>query len=148
MTVTASKVSTKIEAPPKKVWAALTDKDKLRSFFFGSEIDSTWKVGAPITFRGEFNGHKYADKGVIRTVEPEKKLSFTHWSNLSKLPDRPENYHIVTFDLAPAGKGTDVTLTQENQNDSEPRTPEGTAELNKNWSMLLAGLKKTVEGGR
>ena len=145
MTVQASQVSATVNAPPKKVWDALTNKEKLRSFFFGSEIDSTWKVGSSITFRGEFNGHKYQDKGVIRTAEPGKKLSFTHWSSLSKLPDRPENYHIVTFDLAPAGKGTEVTLTQENQNDSEPRTPKVTEELKKNWSMLLAGLKKTVE---
>lgn len=145
MTVQASQVSAKVNAPPKKVWDALTNKEKLRSFFFGSEIDSTWKVGSPITFRGEFNGHKYEDKGVIKTVQPGKKLSFTHWSSLSTMPDKPENYHIVTFDLAPAGKGTEVTLTQENQNESEPRTPKVTEELKKNWSMLLAGLKKTVE---
>lgn len=145
MTVQASKVSTTVNAPPKKVWDALTNKEKLRSFFFGSEIDSTWKVGSPITFRGEFNGHKYEDKGVIKTVQPGKKLSFTHWSSLSTMPDKPENYHIVTFDLVPAGKGTEVTLTQENQNESEPRTPKVTEELKKNWSMLLAGLKKTVE---
>ena len=146
MTVEAARVETTINVPPKKVWDALTNKDKLRSFFFGSEIDSTWKVGAPITFRGEFNGHRYEDKGVIKTVQPEKKLSFTHWSSLSKMPDKPENYHIVTFDLAPAGKGTEVTLTQENQNESEPRTPKVTEELKKNWSMLLDGLKKAVEG--
>lgn len=145
MTVQASQVSTTVNAPPKKVWDALTDKEKLRSFFFGSEIDSTWKVGSPITFRGEFNGHRYEDKGVIKTAQPEKKLSFTHWSSLSKMPDKPENYHIVTFDLAPAGKGTEVTLTQENQNESEPRTPKVTEELKKNWSMLLSGLKKVVE---
>jgi len=146
MTVEAARVETTINVPPKKVWDALTNKEKLRSFFFGSEIDSTWKVGAPITFRGEFNGHRYEDKGVIKTVQPEKKLSFTHWSSLSKMPDKPENYHIVTFDLAPAGNGTEVTLTQENQNESEPRTPKVTAELKKNWSMLLDGLKKAVEG--
>ena len=145
MTVEAARVETTINVPPKKVWDALTNKEKLRSFFFGSEIDSTWKVGAPITFRGEFNGHRYEDKGVIKTVQPEKKLSFTHWSSLSTMPDKPENYHIVTFDLAPAGKGTEVTLTQENQNESEPRTPKVTEELKKNWSMLLDGLKKVVE---
>ena len=145
MTVRASRVSTTVNAPPKKVWDALTNKEKLRGFFFGSEIDSTWKVGSPITFRGEFNGHRYEDKGVIKAAQPEKKLSFTHWSSLSTMPDKPENYHIVTFDLAPAGKGTQVTLTQENQNESEPRTPKVTEELKKNWSMLLAGLKKVVE---
>ena len=138
-------VTTTINAPASKVWDALTKPDQIKQYLFGTDVTTDWKVGSPITFRGEFNGHKYEDKGVIKTVQPEKKLSFTHWSSLSKMPDKPENYHIVTFDLVPAGKGTEVTLTQENQNESEPRTPKVTEELKKNWSMLLAGLKKTVE---
>ena len=145
MTVEAARVETRIDAPPDKVWAALTNKEKLRTFFFGSEIETDWRVGSPIFFRGDWKGKRYEDKGVIKTFDREKKLSFTHWSALSNVPDKPENYHIVTFDLRPAGKGTEVALTQENQNESEPRTPKVTEELKKNWSMLLDGLKKVVE---
>jgi uncharacterized protein YndB with AHSA1/START domain len=145
MTVEAARVETRIDAPPDKVWAALTDKEKLRQFFFGSDIETDWRVGSPIFFRGDWKGQKYEDKGVIRTVDRAKKLSFTHFSALSNIPDRPENYHIVTFDLRPAGGGTEVVLIQENQNESEPRTPQVKEELKKNWSMLLDGLKKVVE---
>ena len=145
MTVEAARVATRINAPPNKVWAALTDREKLRSFFFGSDIETDWRVGSPILFRGDWKGKKYEDKGVIKTFDREKKLSFTHWSALSNVPDKPENYHIVTFELRPAGKETEVELIQENQNESEPRTPKVTKELKKNWSMLLDGLKKTVE---
>jgi hypothetical protein len=38
-------------------------------------------------------------------------------------------------------------LTQTNQNDAEPLTPENRQEYTKNWTMVLEGLKKTVEGG-
>jgi len=145
MTVEAARVATRIDAPPDKVWAALTDKEKLRRFFFGSDIETDWRVGSPIFFRGDWKGKKYEDKGVIRTADREKKLSFTHWSALSNVPDRPENYHIVTFALRPAGKATEVELIQENQNESESNTPQTREELKKNWSMLLDGLKKVVE---
>ena len=145
MTVEAARVATRINASPDKVWAALTNKEKLRRFFFGSDIETDWRVGSPIFFRGDWKGKKYEDKGVIKTFDREKKLSFTHWSALSNVPDEPENYHIVTFDLSPTGKGTEVSLTQENQNESESRTPQAKEELKKNWSMLLDGLKKVVE---
>ena len=56
MTVEAARVETRIDAPPDKVWAALTDKEKLRSFFFGSDIETDWRVGSPIFFRGDWKG--------------------------------------------------------------------------------------------
>ena len=76
---------------------------------------------------------------------PKGPVAHLDWSALSNVPDEPENYHIVTFDLSPTGKGTEVSLTQENQNESESRTPQAKEELKKNWSMLLDGLKKVVE---
>src|SRR5206468_8903807 len=141
MTVEAARVATRINASPDKVWAALTNKEKLRRFFFGSDIETDWRVGSPIFFRGDWKGKKYEDKGVIKTFDREKKLSFTHWSALSNVPYEPENYHIVTFDLSPTGKGTEVSLTQENQNESGSRARQGKEGLKKNWSMWLEGLQ-------
>ena len=148
MSVQASRVTTTIDAPPSEVWAALTDKGKMKVFFFGSDIDTNWQVGSPIRFRGDCKGTKYEDKGVIKAFEPGKRLTFTHWSPLTKVPDTPEHYHTVTFELSPKGKQTEVALTQENENDSELRTQQAREELKKNWSMLLAGLKKVVEEQR
>ena len=146
MPVEASRVSTKINAPPSKVWQALTDKKNLKAMWFGADVETNWRIGTPIFWRGDWKGTKFEDKGVIKTFAPDKKLSFTHWSPLSKVPDTPEHYHTVTFDLAPAGKRTEVVLTQENHDDSELRKPESREELKKNWTMLLDGLKKAVEG--
>ena len=146
MPVEASRVSTKINASPSKVWQALIDKRNLKAMWFGADVETNWRIGTPIFWRGDWKGTKFEDKGVIKTFAPGKKLSFTHWSPLSKVPDTPEHYHTVTFDLAPAGKGTEVVLTQENHDDSELRKPESREELKKNWTMLLDGLKKAVEG--
>jgi hypothetical protein len=64
---------------------------------------------------------------------------------MSNVPDTPEHYHTVTFELKPAGKATEVVLTQENHDDSELRKPGAREELKKNWTMLLESLKKSVE---
>lgn len=64
----------------------------------------------------------------------------THWSPLSGLPDSPENYHLVTYELWPSGGGTRVTLTQENL------TGVSAAQSRKNWQPVLDGLKQVAEG--
>ena len=145
MPVEASRVHTTISAQPSDVWKSLTDLTTFKKFFFGSDVATDWKVGSLITFRGEWKGKPYEDKGVVKTVDNGKRLSFTHWSPLSGMADVPENYHIVTFDLKPVGNGTDVTLSQVNQSDAEPLTDKNRAEYDKNWKMVLDGLKKAVE---
>jgi uncharacterized protein YndB with AHSA1/START domain len=146
MAVQASQVKSTVNAPPAAVWKALTTPSSLKQFFFGSDIVTDWSVGSPIRFRGNWNGKPYEDKGTIQTFDVDRRLAFTHWSPLSKLEDKPENYHIVSFDLRPVSGGTEVVLTQTNQSDSEPLTPENRKEYAKNWTMLLDGLKKVVEG--
>lgn len=146
MPVQAAQVRTTIDAAPATVWKALTSAEKFKTFFFGSDIASDWKVGNPITFRGNWKGKPYEDKGVIQSFDASKRLAFTHWSPLSGIPDRPENYHVVSFDLKPAGTGTEVVLTQMNLNADEPLTEKNREEYTKNWNMVLAGLKKAVEG--
>jgi uncharacterized protein YndB with AHSA1/START domain len=147
MAVQASQVRTTVKAPPSAVWKALTTTSTLKQFFFGSDISTDWRVGSPISFRGNWKGKPYEDKGNIQTFDREKRLAFTHWSPLSGMEDKAENYHIVSFDLRPADGGTEVVLTQTNQNDAEPLTPENRQEYTKNWTMVLEGLRKTVEGG-
>lgn len=145
MAVQASQVRTTVKAPPSAIWKALTTPNTLKQFFFGSDVATDWRVGSPISFSGNFKGKSYQDKGNIQTFDRDRRLAFTHWSALSGMEDRPENYHVVSFDLEPANGGTEVVLTQTNQNDAEPITPESRQEYAKNWTMVLEGLKKVVE---
>ena len=145
-TTQAAQVSTEVNASPETVWAALTTPEMLKQYFFGSAIDTDWNVGSPIYFRGEYEGTKYEDKGEIVAFEPCERLSFSHWSALSGMPDTPESYHVVTFELTGSGDNTNVTLTQDNRQGAEDVDADSRKELEKNWSMVLAGLKKTAEG--
>jgi uncharacterized protein YndB with AHSA1/START domain len=145
MTEATAQVSKTIAAPREKVWKALTTPKTMKSFFFGADVETDWRVGRLIRFRGEFKGKAYEDKGEIQTFEPEKQLSFSHWSALSGDPDMPEHYHLVTFDLESQGKTTKVTLTQANLTggvrDSDINHRK---DFEKNWTMVLEGLDKAV----
>ena len=127
-----------IDAPPSEVWAALTEPDQIKRYFFGSEIETDWQPGSPIVWRGEYEGRKYEDKGEVKDVEEERSLSFTHYSKMSGKPDKPENYATVTYDLQGKGDKTDLKVTQTNCSGQE-------AQMRKNWETVLDGLKKTVE---
>ena len=107
---------------------------------FGADVDSDWREGSAITWKGEMKGKKYEDKGVILKVDPEKTLQYSHFSSLSGKPDKPENYHTVTIKLSGTGNKTELTLLQDNNADEAARK-----ESEKNWGGMLEGLKKYVE---
>ncbi len=52
MTQATAQVSQVIDAEPSTIWKALTDPKKLKSFFMGADVESDWRVGSPIRFRG------------------------------------------------------------------------------------------------
>lgn len=130
-----------IAAPAEKIWDALVTPATIKQYMFGTTVTSDWKEGSPITWKGEWKGKAYEDKGVIRQFRPGRALQYTHFSPLGGLPDKPENYHTVTIQLSPEGDRTRVSLTQDNNPTEEERS-----HSEKNWGMMLDGLKKVVEG--
>ena len=135
-----AKASTTINAPIAKVWDAFVNPQVIKKYMFGTTVASDWKEGSPITWKGEWEGRAYEDKGVILKIEPERLLKYSHFSPLSGQPDVPENYHKVTIELSRKGKQTAVSLSQDNN-----ATEEARQHSEKNWKMMLAGLKKQLE---
>jgi uncharacterized protein YndB with AHSA1/START domain len=135
-----AKASVTINATRSKVWDALVNPEAIRQYMFGTHMTSDWHEGSPITWKGEWQGKAYEDKGVILKLEPEKVLQYSHFSPLSGLPDKPESYHTVTIQLSGDGNQTRVSLTQDNNPTEQARD-----HSEKNWEMMLGGLKKFVE---
>lgn len=129
-----------IDASRAKVWDALVTPEAITQYMFGTNVVSDWKEGSPITWSGEWEGKSYEDKGTVLRIEPERILQYTHFSPLSGLPDKPENYHTVTIELSGEGNQTRASLTQDNNPTEEAR-----AHSEKNWKMMLAALKAFVE---
>ena len=135
-----ARASITIHATAGKVWDALTNPDMIRQYLFGTEATSEWKGGSSIAYKGVWEGKSYEDKGVVVKVEPEKLLETTYWSKMSGLPDTPENYKKVTYELMAGEEGTTLTITQDND-----QTEEGRKHSEDNWNLVLLGLKKLLE---
>lgn len=131
---------TEINAPPARVWAALTDPDEIEKYMFGSKVETDWKPGSPIVWKGEHEGKKYEDKGEIVEIEPERRLKVTHFSPLSGQEDIPENYHTLTYELERRGDRTHLSLSQDNNASAEEAD-----HSQGNWEQMLQGLKDVVE---
>jgi hypothetical protein len=41
----------------------------------------------------------YRERGTVLAIEREKLLKYSHWTELSRLPDAPENRTVITFSL-------------------------------------------------
>ena len=132
--------TTIINAPASKVWDALTRSELIKQYMFGTDVTSYWKVGSPITYRGEWEGKSFEDKGKVLEIEREKSLVTTHWSLLSGVPDSPENYHTVAYQLSEKNGKTKVTITQDKN-----ATEEEKEHSEKNWNTILGGMKKLLE---
>jgi uncharacterized protein YndB with AHSA1/START domain len=110
-------------------------------------VKTDWQVGHPITFSGTWKNKPFEDKGKILSFEPEKEMSYSHWSPLSGADDVPDNYHVVHISLADAKDGTKVTLEQSNLNGEVTDADRASrADYEKNWNSTLEGLKKVAEG--
>ena len=129
-----------IDAPIEKVWRALTTPELIKQWFFGVDTESDWEAGSPLVHRGEWQGKPYEDRGEILKIDPPRLLVHDHWSDLSGLPDRPENYQEVTWALEELGATTKLTVTERNLPSEEAKAVSENA-----WKTALTGLKGVLE---
>lgn len=109
------RLSIDIAAPTAIVWAALTDPDLMARWMLDSriEVHSGRRVGSPIVIRGDLHGIPFENRGTILAFEPGRVFQYDYWSTLSfpVIPDAPENYSTVRFELHPIEAGTRLALT-------------------------------------
>ena len=135
-----AKADVTIHAPIAKVWDALVNPELIKRYMFGTTVVSDWKEGSPISWKGEWKGKPYEDKGRILELRPQERLRYSHFSPLSGAPDRPESYHNVTIDLERQASDVRVQLSQDNNETEKARD-----DSQRNWAAMLAGIKQLVE---
>jgi len=130
-----------INASADAVRQALTDPELVKQYLHGTNMETSWEVGSPITWKGEWKGKAYEDKGTVLVVEPKKLLKTTHWSPMGGSEDKPENYHTVTYELDTRGGETSLTLKQDKNASQE----QADTMAEKNWGPVLEGLRAVAE---
>ena len=139
MTTTA-RAELHVDASRERLWHALTDPDTISRYLFGSRVETDWREGSPILYRGEWDGRPYEDKGIILEIVPGDRLVTSYYSPLSGKPDEPASYQRVSYLLGDDGDGTLVTITQDGcADDAEAERLSG------NWAAVLESLKRVVE---
>src|SRR5882724_6238731 len=103
-------VNATINAPVSKVWEALTKPEIIKQYFFDTNTITDWKVGSSIKFEGVWEGKSYQDKGTVLVFEPQKKISYSYWSSMSGIEDKPENYVTVTYELSEENSKTKLKV--------------------------------------
>ena len=130
-----------INAPISKVWQALIDPELIKSYLFGTNVTSDFQKGSSITYKGEWEGKSYEDKGTIVAIEPEKRLHTTYWSSMAGKEDKPENYVNVYYELEAAVDGqTKITIIQDGiPNDDQVK------HMEQNWTNVLTSMKELLQ---
>ncbi len=137
------KKSIKINAAIDWVWDALTNPEKTKKYFFKSEVKSSWKKGAPITFKGRmFFIIPFKLNGKILDIQPGKLLKYELHNDSDK---KNGSTSTVTDELAFKDGVTTVSITDDvgQGKGAEKRYKRSL----KGWDKILKGLKETVEEG-
>lgn len=131
-----------IRASASRVWQALTEPSIVKQYFYGTQMDTSWTVGEPVFFRGEWEGRPYEDRGSVLAFEPMRTLAFNYWSAFSGHEDTPEKRTVVRYSLATHGDETSVTIEQRNF-DSQARADHSA----KSWEAVMSAMKTLLETG-
>jgi uncharacterized protein YndB with AHSA1/START domain len=138
----STSISVTIHAPRERVWAAITEPAIIKQYFFGTDLDTDWKVGSPLFFRGEWQGKRYEDRGTVLAYEPMNALAYNYWSAFSGAEDKPETRQVIRYQLDQVADGIRVTVTQSNV--ATQAIADHSAQ---NWRGVLEAMKALLEGG-
>jgi uncharacterized protein YndB with AHSA1/START domain len=129
------------DAPVSKVWQAITDKDKMKEWYFDLSAFKAEK-GFEFQFTGQgAEGENYLHLCKITEVVFEKKLAYT-WRY-----DGREGKSEVIFELFPEGNKTRLRLTHEGIESFAGNGPSFTKEsFAMGWTEIIGkSLKEYVE---
>ncbi|HRF38891.1 MAG TPA: SRPBCC domain-containing protein [Saprospiraceae bacterium] len=129
-----------INAPVERLWAALTQPELVKQYFFGTDLVTTWEPQTPIYFRGEWEGKPYEDKGRVLSFVPLQSLAYNYFSSWSDVEDKPENYQIIRYRVKPLGAKTVLFIEQHNIDTIDKKV-----HSLQNWKGLMVEIKKLLE---
>jgi len=132
---------TYIATTPEKIWAALTQGNFTKKYWYGRRIESEWTVGAPVRFFDR-DTQDLTDSGVVLECDPPRRLVYSFRPEFS--PELREQGHSrVSFTIEPHEGLVKLTLVHD-QLPSE----EMAAQFREGWAPILSSLKTFLETGK
>ena len=127
-------------APLSKVWAALTDRNDMKQWYFDI-AEFKPEIGFEFQFLAGSDNKKYMHRCKISEVTMGKKISYS-WQY-----DGYEGYSFVSFELHKAGQKTKITLTHTGVETFPMNNSDFAREsFVKGWTYIIGtSLKKFIE---
>lgn len=142
------KKSIQINAPVSSVWKVLTKPEFTKLYMFGCEAVSNWEEGSTIEWKGfEDQKETVFVKGKILKVQPEKLLIYSTFDPQGGLPDIPENYLSVTYQLSHNNGHTKLTVIHGDFS-LVTEGPDRFGDAESGWENTLPEIKQVAEEQR
>lgn len=120
----------RLSHPPEKVWAAITEPERLRAWFpQGVEYEGEMAVGGKILFRWDEGDEEPPFWGEITALDPPRLFEYT-WDD-----------EVLRFELRPEGESGCVLVFTDTMDDRDwaARTASG-------WHACLDALEGLLDG--
>jgi uncharacterized protein YndB with AHSA1/START domain len=128
-----------VASTPDKVFMALTDPKLSARYWFGYEVTSEWKVGAPFSL---FKDGRNWDTGKVLEYDPPRRLSYSFHPEHDGLEN--EKASRVAFDLEEINGQVKLTMTHDSFDDGSAVFPK----ISVGWPSILSSLKSLLETGK
>ncbi|MGH8046203.1 MAG: SRPBCC family protein [Chthoniobacterales bacterium] len=129
-----------IRTTPEKLWAALTQPEFTRQFFFDTVQECEWKVGSPWKIVAPDGAT--IDSGEVLEVDPPKHLVLK-WRNEYKPEAKAEGYSRMTYTLEAKGDMVKFTVLHEMDKGQSVFIQQ----VSNGWPIILSSLKTLLETG-
>jgi len=130
-----------INASPERVWRAITDGEETVQYYYGTRVNSDWKVGSRVSY--DYPDGTVAADGEVIECTPPTRLETTflaHWSPEAEA-EGPIRH---VWELEEEDGQTRLTVTSKGLKPGS-KMAEG---LSNGMIFIVSGLKTFVEGGR
>ncbi len=123
-----------LDAPVEKVWAALTEKERMKEWYFDLS-DFRAEPGFRFSFPGQGRkGEQYLHQCTVLEVEPQRKLEYS-WT----YQDQP-GYTVLRFTLEPKGGQTLLKLSHRGLETFPDHPDFAVSSFREGWTMLITQL--------
>ena len=132
---------TYIRTTPEKLWAALTQPEFTRQYFFGATQHCDWKVGSP--WKMTLADGTLTDAGEVLEVDPPRRLTLK-WRNELMPEAHAEGFSRMTYLIEPGSTALKLTVSQEIDKPGSKLIEAVSA----GWPMVMVSLKSLLETGK
>lgn len=129
-----------IRTTPERLWAALTDAEFMRQYWFGNRCESGWTAGSP--WKNVYPDGRVTDSGEIVEAQPPRRLVI-RWRHQDRPELKAEGDSLCTMELEPFDTAVKLTITHTVEREGSKLIEA----VSGGWPKVVSNLKSLLESG-